>query len=129
MSQEGFKVPVTSDNSFALKLIFIHNGRIGPKFKGDCLVQDKWSFTQRYVVNLFIVYKLDTWLRDLNLNFTLGDYLFGAMNLIKNADPDEYEYSSYGIAFDPCLQFSFPNVKWGKMLLFLELIISFCACW
>ena len=69
LSEDIFKVPVTSDNSFVLKLPFIFNRRIEVKFKGNCLIQDKTSFTHSSVVNLFFVYKLDTWSRYLNTDF------------------------------------------------------------
>ena len=48
-------------------------------------------------MNLFIVYKLDTWLRYLNANFTLDDCLFGAVKLTKNTNPHKYGDSAYGI--------------------------------
>ena len=67
-------------------MAFIHNGRIRAKFKGNCLIQDKISFTYRNLVNVVIVYELDTWSRDLNTDFTLSDWLFGAA---KNAGPDK----------------------------------------
>ena len=30
----------------------------------------------------------------------LGDSLFGALKLTKNADPDKYRYGGYGVGFD-----------------------------
>ena len=63
---------------------------------------------------MFIVYELDTFTRDLNTKITLGDCLFGAMKLTKNADPDKHGYSCYGIGFGARSQFSLPNGEWGK---------------
>ena len=37
--------------------------------------------------------------------------------LTKNADPDKYGYSGYGIGFDTPLQFSLPNSSWGKNII------------
>ena len=34
--------------------------------------------------------------------------------LIKNADPDKYKYSAYGIGFDPCSDSSFTDGSMGK---------------
>ena len=34
-------------------------------------------------------YTPDTWSKDLNTDFTLGNCLFEAMKLTKNADPDK----------------------------------------
>ena len=50
----------------------------------------------------------------LNTTFTLGNRSFGAVKLTKNADPDKYCYSGYGIQFDACSHFSYQNGKWGK---------------
>ena len=63
------------------------------------------SFVHKKVVNLYITYKLDTWSKDLNTNFTLGNYLFGVVKVTKNADPDKCKYSGFGIGIDSCPQF------------------------
>ena len=73
---------------------------------------------------MFIALALDTCSRDLNTDFTLGDYLYGAVNLTKNADPDKYRYSSYGIGFGARLQFSLSNGDlFFLIFFFFELII------
>lgn len=41
----------------------------------------------------------------LNTKLKLGDCLFRAVKLTKNADPNKYEYSNYVIGFDLCLQY------------------------
>ena len=41
----------------------------------------------------------DTWSRDLNMDLALGDGLLVTMKFSKNADPDKYKYSGYGIGF------------------------------
>ena len=66
------------------------------------------------MVNLFIVYESDTWLQDLNAEFALKNCLFGNVKITKNADPDKYSYSGYGIGFDSHSIFSIPNFHWGK---------------
>ena len=58
------------------------------------------------MVNLFIVYELDTWSQNLDSDFTLANCLFGEVNMTKNADPDKYKYSGYDIGFDSCSLFS-----------------------
>ena len=93
-------------------LLFITG--IGTKYKGNCLAQDNMCFTHRNVVNLFIVYKLGTWARHLNTDFTLDDCLFEAVKLTNNADPGTHEYSGYGIGFDARSQFLLSNGEWGK---------------
>ena len=84
LSEEIFKTRVTSVNSFASKLTFLHKARIEAKFKGKCLIQDNISFTNRSIVNSFIVNELDTCSRDLNHT----RWLFGAVKLTNNADAD-----------------------------------------
>ena len=63
---------------------------------------------------MFIVYELDKWSRDLNVDFTLKDCLLGAVKLTKNNDPDKYAYTGYGIGFDSHSEFSLPDVSMGK---------------
>ena len=38
--------------------------------------------------------------QNVNAEFTLKDCLFGAVKLIKNANPNKHSYSRYGIGFD-----------------------------
>ena len=40
------------------------------------------SFIHGNVVDLYITYELDTWSRDLNKDFSLGNCLFGAVKLL-----------------------------------------------
>ena len=106
--------PSTSNESLSSKLvwyIFI----IKLKFKGSCLKQeDQAAFTAKNVVNVFIVYGLDSWPRDLNTDFTLRGSLFGGIKLTKKADPDKHSYSGFGIGFDTREQYSLPDGSVGK---------------
>ena len=68
------------------------------------------------MVNLFIVYELDTWSRDLNPDFALGVCLFGAVKLTKNADTGKYKYTGCGIELDSRSEFSLPDGSMGKIL-------------
>ena len=43
--------------------------------------------------------------------------MFGDVKLTKNADPDKYCYSGYGIAFDFG---SYPGFDWGEKVIILE---------
>ena len=63
------------------------------KIEDSCLKQNVTSFRQRIFMNLFIVFELDTWSRDLKTIIALGRSLFRAKKLSKNADPDKYGYS------------------------------------
>ena len=57
---------------------------------------------------------LDTWSRDLNSNFYLKDWSFEGVKLAKNADPDKYLYSGYGIGLDLRSEFSLPDGSLGS---------------
>ena len=46
------------------------------------------------------MYELDRWSQDLNAKFSLNNCLFGNVKITKNADPNKYSYSGYGIGFD-----------------------------
>ena len=109
MSQESIKNPHTSDVNFALKTIWDYQIR-KVKFRGICFKQDTVSFLHKKVVYLYIfLCELDSWSNDLNTCFILGYCLFGAVKLIKKADPDKYNYSGYGIGFDSCSEFSWTD--------------------
>ena len=83
-----------------------NDSRTRLKFEGCSLKQeDTAHVTLNSVASLFIIYELDTWLREINTDVTLKDYLFRSEKLIENADPDKYKYSGYGIGFDSRLEF------------------------
>ena len=52
------------------------------KFKGICLKQDSVSFLHKCIY-VYITYELDAWSKDLNIDFTLGNCLFGAVKVIR----------------------------------------------
>ena len=51
--------------------------------------------------------------RDVNTDFRLGNSVFGAVKLTKNADLDKYGYSGYSIGSDACSQFPLSNSESG----------------
>ena len=95
------------------KLIWMNNSKIRLRFTGSCLKQDKATFTPNNVVNLIFDYELYRWSQDLNAKFALKDDLFGNVEITKNADPNKYSYSEYGIGFDSRSLISSPN-DWCK---------------
>ena len=103
--------PFTSNKSLSPKR---YNYKVKLKFAGSCLKrEDKAAFTPKNVVNVFTVHELDSWPRDLNIDFALEGCLFGCVKLTKNADPDKYSYSGYGIGFDTPGQYSLPDGSVG----------------
>ena len=110
--------------SLSAKLIW-NNSRIRSKIEVSCLKhEDKVPFTPSNLVNLFVVYNLDTWSRDLNTDFILKYCLCGSVKLTKNADPDKYKYSGYGIGFDLHSNFSLPDCSMGKNIIIFGVDMS-----
>ena len=99
MSEETISPSSTTGNSFGLEIIYNY-GKRKAKIKVICFKQDSASFIPGNVVNLNTSYKLDTWSRDLSTDFTLGNCLFEAVKWTKNANPDQYGCSGYGIGFN-----------------------------
>ena len=124
MSDEKIKPPYTTSKCLFPKLVWYNSG-IKLKFKGSCLKQDKATFTPKNVVNLFVVFELDTWSQDLSTDFTLNNYLFGSVKLTKNVDPDKYKYSGYGTGFDSRSLFSLPNFDWGKNVIIFGVVLLY----
>ena len=85
-------------------------------FTGSCLQQSNISYTQKTIVNFYIVYELGA-SSSHNNNLTLKNCLFGAATLTKNADIDKYKYSGYWIGFDRRSSFSFPSSGFGQNVL------------
>ena len=50
--------------------------------------------------------------------------MFGALKLTRNADPDKYKYSGYGIEFDSRSEFSLPNGSMGKKVIIFGVDMS-----
>ena len=59
LSDEKIKPPYTTSKCLSPKLVWYNSG-VKLKFKGSCLKKDKATFTPKNVVNLFVVFELDT---------------------------------------------------------------------
>ena len=59
------------------------------EFNGYCLINN--NDVSLDGVNLYISYALNRWSKDLNINFTLANLLFGSVKLIENSDADKYK--------------------------------------
>ena len=102
---------ITKPNSLFTTTFVNHYILPDVSFNGHCLINSN-IFIPKKVINIYISYILNQWARDLNTDFTIGNYLFGSVKLTKNADLDKYVYTGYSIGFDLRSEFS----------LFLELI-------
>ena len=82
MFDETIEHPTTYDNSLAPALIYIGN-KTSVKFEGDCLKQNKITFTHGKAVKIYIFNEIEL------LNYvdssvpTPGNYLFDAVKLVK----------------------------------------------
>ena len=96
MSEENIKNITKSDSNFAP--IFVDRHVLPDiSFNGHCLLNN--IYIPKKVINIYISYTLHPWLRNINTDFTSNNCLFEYVKLTKNADPDKYKYSSYGIGF------------------------------
>ena len=115
LSAESIRPPTEFDNITNPKLNYYGN-KVRVKFTGSCLQQSKISCTHSNIVNIYIVYELGASTSH-NIDPTLKNCLFGAVNLTKNADIDKYKYSGYEIGFDRRSNFSFPSGGFGQNIL------------
>ena len=51
---------------------------------------------------------------------TIGNSLFGAVKLVKQADIDKYKYSGDGIGFDMKGTFGFPAIGFARNVIIFE---------
>ena len=99
MSDENIKPRVTFNNGLAPALSYI-DVKTRKEFDGSCLKQNKITFTQGNIVNIYIVYEIN--LQDCGYDdyHVLENSLLGAVKLIKIANIGKYKYSGNGIGFD-----------------------------
>ena len=74
------------------------------------------------VINIYIVYKLDTIASSRNTTFTIQNALFGAMQITKNADNSKNNYKGYGICFDERSEFGHTIAEGGFTRLIEQII-------
>ena len=117
LSDEIIKYPSTPDNSLNPLLNYVGT-KIRVEFKGSCLKQDKISFDYGKVVNISIVYEIN---KSYNISsfLTLENCLFGAVELPKHPDIDQYKYSGYGIVFYRIGFFSLGNEIGRNVMVFV----------
>ena len=95
--------------------ILIDNGRMSVKFDGLYLKQSKLVRpNNNNVINVYIVYKLDTVSNTRDDTFTVQNALFGGIKLTKNTDTSKYKYEGYGICFDEGGMFGMCNITDGR---------------
>ena len=85
LSDESTKPHAIFNNGLAPSLSYIVT-KTRVKFEGQCLKQDKVTFTHKAVVNVYIFYEINLWNCGHDNYPTLENYLFGAVKLTKNAN-------------------------------------------
>ena len=67
---------------------------------------------------MHIIYETDLWPFTVGQDFMLGNSLFGAVKLTKNADSDKHKYYGYRTVFYASESFSLPDgSRFGKKLI------------
>ena len=121
MSDERISSITASNYSFT-PLLNCYGTKARVEFSGNCLKQDKITYTHGKVVNIYIVYEISN---SINIRDpTLENCLFGAVSLTKNTDTDNYGYSGYGIGFDRHGSFSFAGAGLGRNVIIFGVDMS-----
>ena len=122
LSDEVIKPRTISNISLAPTLSYFGN-KIEVKLDGIWLKQDKIIFSHGKTVNIYNLCKINLQNYVGNSDLVLGNSLFGAVRLIKNADVDKRKYSGCATEFDAKETFSFLTDGFGKNCIwFLEQI-------
>ena len=98
MSEYNIENITKLDRNFAPTFVD-HHVLPGINVNGHCLISN--IYIPNKVINGYIYYKLKSWLKLLNTDFTL--------KLTKNTDPGKYKYNGFGIGFDFCLECFFTD--------------------
>ena len=120
MSEENIENVTKSGSNFTPTFADHHILR-DTNFNGHCLIKNNISITKK-VINLYISYKLNPHLRNLNTNFTLNNVLFGSVKLRKNADLNNTSIAATAKDLILVQDFYSQMKALEKMSLFLELI-------
>ena len=85
LSHESIKPSDPSNNSLGPSINDI-NTKLRVKFSGSCLKQERVAFKYKHVVDIYFVYEINLWSYIQDAYCLLGNSLFGATNVTKNAD-------------------------------------------
>ena len=98
-----------SDNSLNPGINYFDNASKRVKFDGNCLKQEKVTFTHKKLVGVYTVCETNLMSFTVNQDFTLANSLFEAVTLTANDDIDNYKYFDYNIVFDANGSFLFSD--------------------
>ena len=86
------------------------------KFKWSCLIKQNKSTFNRKLVNIYLVYDLDSSSND--FDSTLQNCLFGAVKLTKSSDIYKYKYNGNSISYDSKGSFLYSNSLGKNAIIF-----------
>ena len=97
-----------------------NDGRMYVYLQGNYFKQSNRVYTNNNkgvsigIINIYCVYKLDPIASSRDTTFTIQNALFGAMQIIKNADTSKYDYKGCGICFHERSQFGHTITEGGR---------------
>ena len=77
----------------------VDDGRMQVKMNGCYFKQAPISLSNN-IINIYVVYQLETITSVRNTDFTIQNALLGSCKITKNIDTSKYDYEGYGICFD-----------------------------
>ena len=101
-----------------LQSIKLFEYRIGIKLDTDLLVVEQNNYLTKNV-SVYIVYDLDAWPRNPTNNSKFKNCLFGAANIAKKSDKENYAHSSYRITFRSVGLWIFDNDTTRNVIIFI----------
>ena len=97
------------------------------RFKGNYMKQARIPFSHKSVVNIYIVYELNTISSTRNTDFPAQNCLFGAVKITKDTNTSHNQYFGYRICFDEGSNFSFGNIVNSKYIIIFGADMSFSS--
>ena len=76
MSGEKLTTPTTTDNSLSATIKWYKDSKFCLKFNGRWFKKKRATYTPPNRIDFFVIFKLDSWIRDLDTDFTLEGCLF-----------------------------------------------------
>ena len=125
LSEETIVLPPTYTTALNPFIDYVGT-KIRLKFIWSCLKQPNISYTHGTLVNIYIVYELDS-SGSYDSDPTLKNCLSGVVALTKNTDISKYGYSGYGIGFDRRTPFSFPGGRFSQNVIVFGVDMSSSA--
>ena len=90
LCNESLKVVPIANNTLTPSVNY-YGEKVKLTFTGSVLQQKTVTYRHKKVLNIYIVYEIDDF-QNVDNYPTLGNALFGAVKLTKNADIDKYRY-------------------------------------